>query len=175
MILDVGCGLSPVGDINMDREVYSDETGRQVWRGIFSREKREKFRTCLNVRGVGDAIPFKDDTFPVVWSSDSIEHTETPAKFLEELIRVSNGLVVVVTPHYWAKDSDIPIHRSRFKRRDFDRMLRSSEYSISWRYHTTLGYLCQWFKFPLFRPRRIILHIFKNPVIVPTNTFMGFT
>jgi demethylmenaquinone methyltransferase/2-methoxy-6-polyprenyl-1,4-benzoquinol methylase len=53
---------------------------------------------------LGDAerLPFRDDTFDVVWSSGSIEYWPNPVDALEECRRVAKpgGQVLIVGPNY---------------------------------------------------------------------------
>jgi hypothetical protein len=52
------------------------------------------------VKGDGTRIPFADDTFDAVVSSDVLEHVPPAGRpaFLAELLRVTRGLVVVAAP-----------------------------------------------------------------------------
>lgn len=54
------------------------------------------------VGATGENLPFDDDHFDVVYSSNVLEHTAEPAKVLREAIRVvkPGGIVQIVCPNY---------------------------------------------------------------------------
>jgi SAM-dependent methyltransferase len=53
-------------------------------------------------KGVGEAIPFPDQSFDVVYSSNVLEHVDDPPRVLAETIRVlkEGGLAQIVVPNY---------------------------------------------------------------------------
>lgn len=81
MILNVGCGSVPDGDVNVD-----------VVRGRW-----------VDVVCDGQFLPFKDGCFEMVFSSHVIEHIVNPYLFLRECFRVAVKKVVVVCPHRFDK------------------------------------------------------------------------
>lgn len=54
------------------------------------------------IGATGESLPFDDDHFDVVYSSNVLEHTADPAKVLREAIRVvkPGGIVQIVCPNY---------------------------------------------------------------------------
>lgn len=54
------------------------------------------------VNAVGETLPFADATFDIVYSSNVLEHTETPARVLAEALRVlrPGGVLQFVFPNY---------------------------------------------------------------------------
>lgn len=52
--------------------------------------------------GVGEAIPFPDDHFDVIYSTNVLEHVNVPPKVLAEIVRVlkPGGLAQIVVPNY---------------------------------------------------------------------------
>lgn len=51
------------------------------------------------VADCADPLPFPDGAFDAVFCSEVLEHVEDPAALVSELLRVSNGIVGVTTPH----------------------------------------------------------------------------
>ncbi len=53
-------------------------------------------------RAMGEALPFQDDSFDVVYSSNVLEHVRDPARVIAEAIRVvrPGGYVCFVVPNY---------------------------------------------------------------------------
>lgn len=56
------------------------------------------------VGATGENLPFDDDHFDIVYSSNVLEHTAEPAKVLREAIRVvkPGGIVQIVCPNYFS-------------------------------------------------------------------------
>lgn len=52
--------------------------------------------------GVGEAIPFPDDHFDIVYSSNVLEHVDAPPKVIAEIVRVlkPDGYAQIVVPNY---------------------------------------------------------------------------
>ena len=75
MILDVGCGPKPRGDVNVDcfKRGFNPQTGNQRQGDYINPEKIRNFV-------VADAqhLPFMDDCFNVVFSSHTIESARYP-------------------------------------------------------------------------------------------------
>ena len=101
-VLDVGCGtgfateglLAHVDTVyGLDQSVHQME---QAWK------KFGKRGPVVFSRGDAERLPYKDDTFDVVWSSGSIEYWPNPVEGLRELRRVAKpgGQVLVVGPNY---------------------------------------------------------------------------
>ena len=55
-----------------------------------------------HVRGTGEVLPFKDNTFDTVLLAEIIEHVEDPYSLLTESLRVTREKVVLTTPNEWA-------------------------------------------------------------------------
>lgn len=89
MILDVGCGHNPRGDVNCDlMDPEADCQWNQDPTGI------PNFVKC-DVR----FLPFKPRTFDLVFCSHVIEHLEDEWEGINELKRVSRDRVAVVVPY----------------------------------------------------------------------------
>lgn len=106
-VLDVGCGTKPKGDVNIDffGGGLNPQTGDQVQGEFMSREKIENFV-------IADAahLPFKDESFNVVFSSHTIEHVQDPLLMLREMYRVAKRKVIVRFPHRMGSGAIMPYH-----------------------------------------------------------------
>ncbi len=99
-VLDVGCGtgFATAGLLEHVPTVHGlDQSAHQLTKAV------EKFDTEGPVRfyrGDAERLPFRDDSFDVVWSSGSIEYWPNPVATLRELRRVARpgGQVLVVGP-----------------------------------------------------------------------------
>ena len=89
MMLDVGCGASPVGDVNCDLLVPLSDL--KLWDGCC--QVPENF-----VRADVNFLPFRSRAFDLVHCSHVLEHLEDPLEALRELKRVSNSRVAVILP-----------------------------------------------------------------------------
>lgn len=91
MILDVGCGNSPRGDVNLDLLVEDDLQGEPIQVNIIPNF----------VRGDVESLPFRNGAFSKVHCHHVLEHTEDPGCGVSELLRVANGRVVISVPFIW--------------------------------------------------------------------------
>lgn len=101
-VLDVGCGtgFATEGLLEHTDHVHGlDQSAHQMEKAWEKLGKHDPVRFYL---GDAERLPFKDDTFDVVWSSGSIEYWPDPVATLRELRRVArpNGQVLVVGPNY---------------------------------------------------------------------------
>ena len=101
-ILDVGCGtgFATEGLLARTSHVHGlDQSQHQLERAWAKLGKHDPVRFCL---GDAERLPFRADTFDVVWSSGSIEYWPNPVATLSELRRVGQpgGQVLVVGPNY---------------------------------------------------------------------------
>ncbi len=101
-VLDVGCGtgFGTEGLLQHTDDVHGlDQSVHQMEKAFQKFGKRDKVRFY---RGDAERLPFKDDSFDVVWSSGSIEYWPNPVDALEEFRRVvkPGEQVLVVGPNY---------------------------------------------------------------------------
>jgi demethylmenaquinone methyltransferase/2-methoxy-6-polyprenyl-1,4-benzoquinol methylase len=101
-VLDVGCGtgFATEGLLEHVDTVHGlDQSDGQLQRAWnkFGRHGPVRF-----FRGDAERLPFKDDSFDVVWSSGSIEYWPNPVDALEEARRITKpgGKVLIVGPDY---------------------------------------------------------------------------
>jgi demethylmenaquinone methyltransferase/2-methoxy-6-polyprenyl-1,4-benzoquinol methylase len=101
-VLDVGCGtgFGTEGLLEYTEHVHGlDQSVHQMEKAW---AKFGKHDTVRFYRGDAERLPFKDDTFDVVWSSGSIEYWPNPVDALEECRRITKpgGQVLIVGPNY---------------------------------------------------------------------------
>jgi hypothetical protein len=106
MILDVGCGPCPKGDVNVDLfyGVASPHIG-------YTTHKIEGIPNF--VKASAEALPFRDESFTLVHASHLMEHLKTPYQFLREAERVSYDCVYIQVPallEYKGAASEYPEH-----------------------------------------------------------------
>ncbi len=83
-VIDVGCGIRPQGDVNVD--LYIDGRHRDITDSI------QTHSIANFIRADSLFLPFKQKAFEVAISNHTIEHTEQPYLFLRELQRVSRRI-----------------------------------------------------------------------------------
>ena len=113
MILDVGVGFRPLGNVNVD--LFDP---RFAGEGSFKRDPRS-IKNC--VMADGQYLPFRSNVFEKVYSKGVIEHTAKPLLFFKEMIRTSKNRIVLICPHRYHKD--FPFHITYFNVRWFERIL----------------------------------------------------
>jgi ubiquinone/menaquinone biosynthesis C-methylase UbiE len=106
-ILDIGCGegtrlhtLLPPG---------KSGTGIDPSRTAITSAKKQYPKNKYHL-GVGENLPFSVNTFDLVYSAFSIEHSQNPQKFFQEMVRVCqpNGRILVLAPNYGAPNRRSP-------------------------------------------------------------------
>lgn len=112
MILDIGCGDSPQGDVNVD--LFINPTAH---RGMYASPLNTKTIPNL-VKADAHHLPFKDGSFYKVYSSHTIEHVENPFQMLKEMVRVSKREIEVVCPFKYQKHH-IAVHVNPMNKRWF--------------------------------------------------------
>ena len=102
-------------------------------------------RAARAVEGDLTALPFADDAFDLVVSTEVLEHLPEPEKALRELGRVSGGHLFLTVPHepffragnlargrYVKRLGSTPGHLSTWSRRGFLRELEREVEPVRW-------------------------------------------
>jgi SAM-dependent methyltransferase len=97
MRLDVGCGLTPSGDVNCDLFIDDGHHRTRVKGVAGPRLEATRIRNFI----VCDALhlPFSAGAFEEVVCNHVIEHVPSPRRLLDELLRVSSYEVTLHCPH----------------------------------------------------------------------------
>lgn len=121
MILDVGCGNQPFGDVNIERNIQQDDRLAPDNHPLDPR-KIENL-----IRADGCHLPLRDHVFRHVRSCFVIEHVDYPIRFLRELIRVCHGTIEIYCPHRLdTRSSPLknPRHKHTFNKKWFSEACR---------------------------------------------------
>lgn len=126
-ILDVGCGdgvmiylMSKRNKMNTKNINYFGVDGSEESLEV-ARKKNPKVKfVCSDVR----RLPFENEKFDVIVSSDVIEHIKTPSKMLNEIRRVSknNALIVIGTPIRVSENPLDDMHVHEFFPKEFKKL-----------------------------------------------------
>lgn len=97
MVLEVGCGTGRIS-----REITAKKANLTVLDigERLVRQVKEKLN-CNGVSGNACDLPFEDNSFDLVISSECIEHTMNPGKAIREMCRVcrKGGIVCITSPN----------------------------------------------------------------------------
>lgn len=101
-VLDIGCGtgFGTEGLLQYSDDVHGlDQSIHQMEKAWEKFGKNDEVRFY---RGDAERLPFRDDSFDVIWSSGSIEYWPNPVDALEEIRRVvkPGNKVLIVGPDY---------------------------------------------------------------------------
>ncbi len=90
MILDVGCGVHPVGDVNVDLPLLlASDSG--VKAGV---------KTRANVFASAYNLPFRENSFEVVHFHGLLHHLNNPSRAWGEMARVAKDMIVGLEPSF---------------------------------------------------------------------------
>lgn len=95
MILDVGCGIYPKGNVNVDLMVSKD---RHNIHGDVAEINPHLIPNFI--KADASHLPFKTKCFSAVVSYHTLEHIDNPESAVKEMFRVSKANVKIVVP-YW--------------------------------------------------------------------------
>jgi SAM-dependent methyltransferase len=112
-IIDVGCGNKPYRDLFYDCEYtgmdYSDQGAEP------------------EIIGSAIEMPFDNESYDMVFSTQVIEHVIEPPKMVQECYRVlkPKGVLILTGPFYWPLH-EIPNDFFRFSRYGFESLLKKA-------------------------------------------------
>ena len=149
--LDVGCANCKRGSVGVDRFRFTSEIG----------VGKPLTRTLVDVIAVGEYLPFIDSCFEKVYSYHSIEHSDCPERFLNELVRVCSNIVEIRCPHRLSRAAKATFHRSFLNKGWFDNALKRIEH-ISWN-ADVVTYWSPLFYFLFHLPETMKVVIWKTP------------
>ncbi len=127
-ILDVGCGdgvlIRKYATLGAIRSHGIDTSSEAI---AFARKKCSRLHTTGFTIGSAYTLPFPDNSFDFVISSEVVEHLESPHKMLKEIRRVwsGKGAVIITTPVRLTKKPLDPEHIQEFYKEDFLSLITS--------------------------------------------------
>jgi SAM-dependent methyltransferase len=158
-ILEIGCGYGMVpvtARKKFNAEMYGLEPGEQ-FQGAFSVCQdllaEQGLSPDVVKKGVGEQIPFDDNFFDIVYSSNVLEHVQDPPKVIAEAVRVlkPGGVMVCVVPNYgswWEGHYGFffPPHSPRIVLKGIALLLGRDPSFVDTLQLVTIGKLRQWLK-----------------------------
>jgi ubiquinone/menaquinone biosynthesis C-methylase UbiE len=109
--LDVGCGLRPTGDVNVD--LYFGEYTEHI--DALDKKLVVVSRVNNPVKADAHHLPFRDEVFEEVYSHHVLEHLDDPTKALAEMIRVAKRKVTFVVPHRFNREQKRALRKNIHK------------------------------------------------------------
>ena len=97
LTLDVGCGIAPRGDVNVD--LYLNEVSPDIHVYIDAK------KISNPVKADAHHLPFRNKSFRIVYCRALLEHLQNPTQALKEMIRVSKRIVRFTVPHRYFRTS----------------------------------------------------------------------
>jgi ubiquinone/menaquinone biosynthesis C-methylase UbiE len=114
MILDVGCGGDPKGDVNVDLYPMASPHRAEAPDIDLRPQKIPNF-----VLADGQHLPFKSNSFDIVYSFHLIEHVNNPSLLVWELIRVASRKVILKCPHRYHRTVRLGFSRQCQEHKNF--------------------------------------------------------
>ena len=102
-LLDVGCGSGVISNALAEKTaatVLGVDVGKK---GILlARKNAEEKADSHFIQASALSLPFPDDFFQIVFSTEVLEHIEDPKRAIDEMIRVAetDGIVIISTPSW---------------------------------------------------------------------------
>jgi len=117
LVLDVGCGERP----------YADLFQKTQYIGL----NYSTVAASPDIVGDAQALPLKNDSFDIVFSTQVIEHVPEPKILVAEAFRVlkPGGIFVLTGPFYWPLHEE-PYDFFRFTRYGFQHIVSSAGFNI---------------------------------------------
>ena len=139
-IVDVACGLG-YGSSLLAEAGAKHVTGVDIDKSSVDTATQRFASPVINfLNASGENLPIEDQSYDVVVSFETIEHTQDPKKFLSELYRIlkPNGKLIMSTPNRtltspisWLKPSN-RFHRYEFSRRQFASLIKEKFVDLQW-------------------------------------------
>jgi len=106
-ILDIGCGEGTRLNTLLPKDIKG--TGVDISK-IAIKKAKEQYPRHRYIQTKGESLPFKDNSFDLVYTAFVLEHTENPEYFLKEAKRVlkPKGSLVILCPNYGAPNRRSP-------------------------------------------------------------------
>ncbi len=121
-VLDVGCGTKPYVELFANAASYT---------GLEYDSVRSRALSAADAFYDGGTFPFADDSFDVVFTSQTLEHVFTPQGFLREVNRVlkPGGTLLLAVPFAWP-EHEAPVDYGRYTSYGLSSLLSSQGFDV---------------------------------------------
>lgn len=169
-LLDFGCGNKPYRELLK----VDDYVGLDIETSGHSHEGED-----IDVFYDGRTIPFDNDSFDSVFTSEVFEHVFNLPEVLKELHRVlrPGGHMLMTLPFVW-EEHEVPYDFARYTSFAIEHLMKEAGFEIVDSRRTTPfvatvlqmwnAYVCQY-----LLPRSLTLKILLNPVFIAPVTILG--
>jgi len=169
-LLDFGCGSKPYKDLfNVEKYIGIDVIGKG-----HSHEKEP-----IDIYFDGKILPFKDEVFDAIFSSEVFEHIFNLNEVLCELIRVlkKDGTILITVPFVW-DEHEIPYDFGRYSSYGIKFLLEKHGFKIvkllkSTKYLETVFQLWILYIYYKLYTRNKYLNIIINILFISPFTILG--
>ena len=176
-VLDIGCGhgwypFRLIDKWNFNGHItcvdVSEHNIKILQNEIIKRDYSNKLSANL---ANAEALPFPDNTFDTVYSTEALEHIESPENFFAEATRVlkPGGKLIITTPsgpihQFWRAIFWIPSKTKRlFYKKKSDNSYQIFEKSLSWKQLKSL-----------YNHDTLKLEHYHKSVIIPHESYIQF-
>jgi len=171
-VLDFGCGRKPYENLFTNATSYTG-VDMEVTGHDHSNSKVDKYYD-------GKTIPFENNYFDNIFSSEVFEHVDNIDDIIKELNRVlkKDGKILITVPFVW-NEHEIPYDFRRFSKYGMEYLLKSNGFSIEETHTTThftetLLQLKILYVYHLFQSKNKALNlVFTLIFIAPINILGG--
>lgn len=149
LILDVGCGHTPRGTVNVD--LYTRRSGHFLRKDKFIRPKS----TPNFVRADAHYLPFRNSIFPKVVTHHTLEHLDNPVKAIKEMLRVTKKTLEIVVPFWITEEIHLIFHPKKkvwFRKHHVNRFSKRHFHKIFKGFHCYTKYIYTPYHISLFVP-----------------------
>lgn len=124
-VLDIACGSGYGSEImaqNKAQNVIAVDIDSET---IAKNKQKNKQKNLQYQTGNAEKIEFKDETFDIITSFETIEHLKNPSRYLQELSRVikKDGIVLISTPNKEIYKEKNPYHHREYTKEEFKNLL----------------------------------------------------
>lgn len=174
-ILDVGCGDGVLPFLLSSKfkssNIYGIDPSKEAIEFALTYAKS---KNLIFLNGSAYKIPFEDNFFDCVLSSDVIEHLDDVEQYLNEIKRVvkNNGRVIISTPIRITKAPEDKEHVIEWFHEDFKEVIKL-QFADTTFYKSHPVAVLEFYNYKLFR--RGYLRLLINIISIFKNPFVGFT
>ncbi len=169
-MLDFGCGRKPY------RELFQVSEYIGVDIEISGHDNAE---SPVDVYYDGKVLPFEDESFDSLFSSEVLEHIFNPSEILPEIYRVLKpGAVGLITVPFGWPEHEVPYDYGRYTSFGIQHLLRSHGFEIvsitkTGHYVEVLWQLFELYVFGFFKTKNQIANTILTAIFISPMTILG--